>query len=298
MLVRRLTIQWLGVAAATLFCGALVLGVPEGGSGARGDIWSSTVGHFLIKWTSDNIVIVRDDQQLQPVLSFKTIARADWDALVRQTPDRSLEGETTYRILSVVGPFLSLEEGNYCDCGGAHPTAHKGFLAIDLSKSKKNQLAPVSLSSIFSEKDINSALRSNELVARALKNSDATMASSLESLVKALEFKPVEVGECSYYFGNDLLSNFAFYSTEADRVVVAIGLSHAVEVCRGQMTQIRIRLPIPKATQAELEEAKQRTAGFLMVDAKQVSGDASTVIQFSTKVPDHGATASKGKQVK
>ncbi len=105
--------------------------------------------------------------------------------------------------------------------------------------------------------------------------------SSLPDLLKALEFKSVQVGECGYFFDDDLLNNFAFYSVQDDKVAVRISLSHAAEVCRGQITQIGLLLTIPESLKAQLHQAQNRKAGFLMKDAAKLTHDAITTYKFS-----------------
>ena len=107
--------------------------------------------------------------------------------------------------------------------------------------------------------------------------------ASLSELLQAIQSKPVRVGECSYYFSPDAMTNFAFYSAEATDVSVRISLSHASEVCRGQMTQIGIHLPIPASLQTEFDAAKEGKSGFLMAGARRVAAAAETSFTFATK---------------
>jgi hypothetical protein len=149
-----------------------------------------------------------------------------------------------------------VEQEDDCDCGGAYPSSSKRFRAIDSSKSAPDRAASASLTDIFPEDSILPALRGDKLVADALKNREGPPPASLADLVAAIQFKSVQVKDCSYSFGADLLSDFAFYAVEGNNVAVRISLSHAAEVCRGQMTQLGILLPIPESLKTALEAAR------------------------------------------
>jgi hypothetical protein len=243
----------------------------------------TSVGEYSIERSPKDIVVARLDKPDKPILSFKAMAESDWDRLTKESPDQPMQSERSYRVLSAVGPFLSVEEEDDCDCGGAHPTASKRFRAFDLRKSSADHSAALSLIDIFPEESVFAALRSDKLVASALKDSEAPPPPSLSELLKAIQSKPVHVGECSYYFSPDLLTDFAFYSAEAKDVSVRISLSHASEACRGQMIQVGIRLPIPASVGAEFDAARAGKSGFLMARAKRVTEGAETTFTFSTK---------------
>jgi len=66
-------------------------------------------------------------------------------------------------------------------------------------------------------------------------------------------------------------------------VAVRISLSHAAEVCRGQMTQIGILLPIPESLKAALEAARSGKSGILLQQANREFASARTSITFATK---------------
>jgi hypothetical protein len=79
-----------------------------------------------------------------------------------------MEAEFTYGLLSAVGSYLSLQEGVYCDCGGAHPTAVKRFRAIQLDSGAHGLPSPASLTSIFPQRAVFTALMADSIVAKAL----------------------------------------------------------------------------------------------------------------------------------
>ena len=79
------------------------------------------------------------------------------------------------------------------------------------------------------------------------------------------------------------LSNFAFYSVQGNNVAVRISLSHAGEVCRGQMTQLGILLPIPESMKAAVAAASAGKSGLLMQRAAREFEGQQTTFTFATK---------------
>lgn len=277
----RLARSWrvLATAVVLCLCSAGLRGVGGGLVPPRA-IWKATVGDFSIQWSKSDILVSR---AAATVLSFKAIAYADWEKISQPAADQPMQSERSYRILSAVGPFLSLEQQDDCDCGGAHPSSSKRFRAFDLSKSSPGHASPAKLTDIFPEQDILGALRNDKLVAEALKVGEGPAPASLAELVGALQFKSVQVKECSYYFGPDLLSNFAFYSVEGNNVAVRISLSQAAEVCRGQMTQLGILLPIPESMKAAIAAAVAAKSGLVMQHAAREFEGQQTTFTFATK---------------
>ena len=64
---------------------------------------------------------------------------------------------------------------------------------------------------------------------------------------------------------------------------VRFGLGHFVEVCRGQMVQVGVLVPVRPRFRDAILAADARRAGFLMKDARRVGGDAATTIEFGGK---------------
>ncbi|HEY4765500.1 MAG TPA: hypothetical protein VIH75_17630 [Candidatus Sulfotelmatobacter sp.] len=266
------------LAAVLLLCGGS--GSAQAASSEAHEIWKSSSDGFSIEWTKKDIVVTRANA---PVLSFEAIAESDWNKISQPAADQPMQSARSYRILSAVGHFLSVEQEDDCDCGGAHPSSSKRFRAIDLSKSAPDRAASTSMTDIFPEGSILSALRGDKLVADALKNLEGPQPASLAELVAVIQFKSVQVKDCSYYFGADLLSDFAFYAVEGNKVAVRISLSHAAEVCRGQMTQLGILLPIPESLKTALEAARSGKSGILLQQANREFASAQTSITFATK---------------
>jgi hypothetical protein len=228
---------------------------------ARPVSWKGKSGNYAIECSKVGLKVTRADTG-KPVFDAGADAKAAWTVMVRNAKGAPMEAQFTYRVLSAIGPYLSLEEVDYCDCGGAHPTAVKRFRAIDLGHAAHS--SPASLPAIFSERTVFTALLADPAVAKAL---PPPKPESLKQLLATLRDLTLKVKDCEYGFNDDLLSSFAFYDASDGHVSVRLGLPSAEEVCRGQMTQLGLSLSVPEALGAAILEAKQQRGGLLMLNS-------------------------------
>lgn len=272
----------LRLSPSVLLCcsAALACQLQAQGAGPGRTIWKGKSGKYAIEWSATNLKVTRAAGP-RSVFDAAADAKTAWSGFVRNSNGAPMEAEFTYRLLSAVGPYLSLEEGVYCDCGGAHPTAVKRIRAIELDRSSLGPPSPASLTSIFPERAVFAALMADPAVAKALR--DDPKPESLAGLLQTLQDETVKVKDCEYEFPGDLLSSFAFHDSQDGSVSVRLGLPSAVEVCRGEMIQLGLTLPTPQARRAWFLEAKERRSGLLMVDAPRNGRSAVTSFQFSQK---------------
>ncbi len=208
---------------------------------------------FTVQSTAADLKAFRAADPKRPVLDMRQVALADWKKL-SQDADTKITASYDFQVLSLVGPVLSIEEDDYCDCGGAHPTAGKLFRAIDLKQSHASEAVPAQITSLFPAESVLKALLADSVVKKVLPAGKKP--ELLDALVKALAMKTVQVGECDYYFPEELLSRFAVFDVKGTQAAVRFSLSHESEICRGQMTQIGVELPIPAALQVALEQGQ------------------------------------------
>jgi hypothetical protein len=271
----------LPVSRPVLLCcsAAFVWQLQAQGPGPDRTIWKGKSANYAIEWSNTNLKVT---QAANPLSIFDAAARAKtaWSGFVRNSNGASLEADFTYRLLSAVGPYLSLEEGMYCECGGAHPTSVKRFRAIELRVPQESP-SPASLTSIFPEGNVFAALVGEPTVAGAL-GADPKP-KSLAGLLGTLQDKTVKVKDCEYEFPDDLLSSFAFNQAQGGNVSVWLGLPAAGQVCRGEMIQLELTMPTPQTIRAWLLDAKERRSGLLMVDSPRDARSAVTSFHFSQK---------------
>lgn len=156
-------------------------------------------------------------------------------------PEYDIEGG----VLSVVGDVVSytITEGGFC--GGAHPFNSTSFNTIDLKTGK-----PVELSALFEAKSIEDALNADKFVKELRAKRDQ------------------DLDDCKYMVMEPDAKTraFAFHHVKGEEVAVRLGLSHSVEVCRGEFAQVGVYLKPKAELLKQLEQAK--TAGLLMETLK------------------------------
>jgi hypothetical protein len=260
-LLNALTLLLLGMA-----------GVPHA---EKQEIWRGNSAGFSVVWTKSDIVVSRAGKQ---VVSFRDAALREWREVAQKSPSEAISGETSFRILSLAGTVLTVEEERYCDCGGAHPSDMRRFLAVSLVDSRSAILATARLTSWFSSHEILRALLSDPLVRATLQQENVSNPTkSLNELLNLLNFETVRVGECPYLFNKNMLEAFAFFSDASDRAEIRISLSHAAEICRGQLTQIHLSLPATGELGKILRTAERE---HRLMDAMQKFSDEKTIVPF------------------
>jgi hypothetical protein len=247
--------------------------------------WQGNSAGYRITWTAKNL----QAQHLPEPVVFDAgrYGQKSWADIVEDMDAGNYYAEFGFRLLSVVGPVLSISERDFCSCGGAHPMIGKQFVAVDLTKSKPADLARTPLTQYFPSVSIYNALIKDSVVKAVLPK--GTVPGSLEALLQAVKGNHYTKGECAYEFGDSFLEQFAFYDYKDGRAIVRLSLSHASEICRGNMIQVGIELPVPEGPmKAALESARLRQQGILMKDINaMVDNDAATVVKFPLETPKH-----------
>lgn len=245
--------------------------IPEKSRKDEGVIWQERLAGYQITWTPDDIIARRGGTSSGGYsLKESTEKERKSDSLAVKGSEECVN-EQKAKILSVVGPIVSMERSEYSNCpGAAHPNVTTWYVAVDVAKPDKM----LKLTDFFEEKDILSALLDDAIVKKTLERANIfDRPKSLEDLMKHLTASPPD---CHYQFSDDLLTRFAFHHLENSSVAVRLGLSHGIEACRGEVTQIGLLLPIPKKWEGFLKQAEERKEGFLMKDQKKVSEERGT----------------------
>jgi hypothetical protein len=248
-------------------------------------IWSGQSGGFTIRWTTADLVARPTRSPARTVFSAKALAEHQWKSIEKDGVEEYYEYNRTFELLSVVGSIVSYSDTEYCACGGAHPTAYVQFKAIDLAKparvGDKESGRAVKLNDLFPESDILKALLADSMIRKALEASQKPEPKTLAKLIEAIAYQMFESEDCSYSASEDMLARFAFHHVEGDQVAVRLSISHGAEVCRGQMLQVGILLPIPASLKNSLTLAANGKAGFLMKDQKRIALDRTTSFNFT-----------------
>jgi hypothetical protein len=223
-------------------------------------IWRGRSGGFDITWDTSDVSARRvGDGRL--VFSLKQAFDAERAGRTGDDDPPIREEMVTYRLLSVVGSIVSLEQYWYCDCGGAHPISGR-------------------------------ALTADRLIRGVMDSVDVRTARSLAALVDTLKYQGTFVAtpdddeqgmECSYSVGESFPSDFALHHVENGQLAIRFSLSHSVEICRGRMVQVGVLVPVPPRLQPALMAADARRSGYLMKDVRRIAGDRETRIEWEAK---------------
>jgi hypothetical protein len=256
---------------------------------AQARVWRSRSAGYEVTWSASDIS-ARRLRDGAGVFSARAIADREWAAMQadhdEEVPVR--EWEQRYRVLSLVGGVLSLEEATYCDCGGAHPISWTRFVAYDLARSTLAHPQLAVITRLVDEASLVRALAADALLRQAM-DSAGVRGFTRVSEVAALRSQTVQPpsGECTFAVGEDFPSNFALHHLDGGRVAVRFSLSHSVEVCRGMMIQLGVlATPLPGIREA-LTAAAARRAGVLMKDGRSV-GPGRTVLRYHPEMAKPG----------
>jgi hypothetical protein len=126
-------------------------------------IWRGRSGGFDITWSEDDVTARRVSDGAR-VLSLKRRFEKEWNQPRGEDENEVRDVYQAFRVLSVVGSVVSLEEAWYCDCGGAHPIAYAGFVAYDLARSTLDAPDTASVTRLVDEAPLVRALSADRVV--------------------------------------------------------------------------------------------------------------------------------------
>jgi hypothetical protein len=208
-----------------------------------------------------------------PVFSYVRWARAAFERDLETLAQGEDAGvpltvrEADVTPLSWVGPLLAFRERLYTTMPGreAHPAGETRFVALHVDEHAPGSARAVSLADYFEEKVLLRELRKEPRVERALRGGKTPV--DLAELLGVLTAAEPTVGTECYSFPDDLLRRFCFDHVAGDRVAVRLALA-GTAVCREQLTEIHLLLPMPPALARPLSDASSGQVGFLATRQK------------------------------
>ncbi|HYH82899.1 MAG TPA: hypothetical protein VEX86_24105, partial [Longimicrobium sp.] len=190
---------------------------------AQQTIWRGRSGGYDVAWTDRDISARRASDGVV-VFSARRITDAEWTQMQRDHDDEVpvKEYERKYRLLSVVGTVLSLEEATYCDCGGVHPILWTRFVSYDVARGTAARPHAVAATDLVPEADLLRALTADRLIRQAMDSANVRRFATLRALTAGLEQTPIQPpGEqCTYGVGEAFPSSFAVHHVEYGRVAL------------------------------------------------------------------------------
>ena len=246
-------------------------------------IWRGRSAGYDVTW-SDRDIAARRASDGALVLSARSITDAEWREMQSDHDDEVpvREYERKYRLLSVVGSILSLEEATYCDCGGAHPISWTRFVSYDVARGTVARPHPVAATEVVPEGALLRALTADRLIRQAMDAAQVRSFPTLRALAEALKTQAIEPAgqDCTFAVGEEFPTEFAFHHVENGRVAVRFSLGHYVEVCRGMMIQVGVLVPpLPRWNEA-FRTADASRAGYLMKNLAAIAGRRRTVFNY------------------
>ncbi len=202
-------------------------------------VHSVSSGGWEFKWSGEIMLAINDTTgTLDTLFVNHSIPQTD-------TSDYYYEDE--YRVMSIVGPYVSWSY-SYDGSGGPHPIA-----GIRYETHVPGNFGRISLPEIFPEIEIQRALLADTLILSHLRKQSP---ANLTDLVGSLD------GGCEMDL-DDILTSFAIGAIESDSVTVNFGITHGCEVMRGNFTEMTIKLPLPgNQRQMFIEARKNQTTGW------------------------------------
>jgi hypothetical protein len=246
-------------------------------------IWRGRSAGYDVTWSTRDVAARRVSDGVV-AFSARRVTDAEWAEMQgdhdEEVPVR--EYERRYRLLSVVGSILSLEEATYCDCGGAHPISWTRFVSYDVARGTAARPHEVAATELVPEAALLRALTTDPLIRQAMDSAHVRSFASLRALTEALKTQPIEPagGDCTFGVGEAFPSAFALHHVEGGRVALRFSLGHYVEVCRGMMIQVGVLVPPLPRLSGALAAAGQRRAGYLMKDVAAIAGARRTVLDY------------------
>lgn len=145
-----------------------------------------------------------------------------------------------YRLLSVVGPFVSFREDWSAVIGGRTSKGTR-YVTVDIRQGRD-----VSLTALYDEKTLLKALLKNRVVATEL---GKRKVNSLKELFRSPR------RSCGPFLNSIILSSFAFHHVKRNSVGVRLCVFEGCEVMRGASRQLDITLPLPKLYKTDFKNA-------------------------------------------
>lgn len=169
-----------------------------------------------------------------------------FESMVAETEE---DGQSTYKMLSVVGTTISYSNSWYFE-GGAHPSYGTAWSSVDLESPAINLVA------LFGERPVFEGLMRDPLVQSAIAGELAEREArpapgNWRELVERAD------GGCFASMGDRLLTDYYFaYRLGGTMVAVQIGLTHGCEVNRGSFTKLSmLYFPIPDEMKPDFDRA-------------------------------------------
>ncbi len=175
--------------------------------------------------------------------------------------------DASFKVLSVVGPYLSTEVVVNGYTGGAHPYAGRNYSSVNTDKitvsetnaNTRSAKANYNVFDLANDADIAAALKGDTFLQRKLgpKLAGARTTADIHKMM-VVKFN----SGCDMYVPDDINSAFSQlaifdYSKEQNRMQVRVGFSYGCEAARGNFVQLGLSLKPTASFTAQLNSELQ-----------------------------------------
>ena len=255
-------------------------------------IFTGESGGFKLTWTTKDVVVRPAQASSRIVFSAKSMAEQEFknDTMVEEgeaPPD--CEAGRQFTLLSVVGPLISyLDEATMSCRGAAHAMHSVSFRTLNLSEPdpdgiSSSGLKQMRLDNLFTEADLLRGFLAEPIIKKTIEGAGMPPPRTLRNLDEQfLSSGILDVNSGVGFVALEPMSNFAFHHLDQNSVAIRICITPTSGPERGSFSQLGILLPTPQGLKQSLRQADSRQAGFLMKDYKNVSGNQTTRIDFTS----------------
>jgi hypothetical protein len=241
-------------------------------------IWAGTSDGFPIRWTTKEISVTSNPPSKARPVAFSDTGLTILDfSQAGSTQTTNCDFERTSSILSVVGPWLSLQHVDEMRCGSAEATRQTQALAIDLTHPAKRP----ELTDIFPEHAVLLALLQAPPLSHTLAALHAAPPRTTAALVALLA---AANAVCGSAFPKDFLNRFAFERVRGTLVLVRLGLPMS---CKA--SEVLAWLPVPPADVRAFQLAAKGRQGFLLADQPAIARQRATTILYHLRTSGGGS---------
>ena len=258
-------------------------------------IWSGKSGGFAIEWTTADLSAKSAADPARQAFSLRELLAQYW-ATAELANKHDLEtlaeeakqtGETPvgptpcrleyeYRVLSIVGALLSVEErfSSSCKNDDGQPGKTTQYIAIDLNKPAPE---PAMGSAILPQASLSRFWPKKTVLGAPL------VSFQSESPKYDKKHPPQTIAAASRERFESHEEAFAFERLVNGQVTVRIGLPPPMGVCQRCLDEFGVSLSVPEALRGALSLAQSAQEGFLMSQSAAIAGGKATRLVFSTK---------------
>lgn len=248
-------------------------------------IWTGFSRTKKIAWNKKDLLI--SDRSEGSLYSFwRNRAVEDFSNLKRDSTGLKCLYGRDLQVLSIVGDLISISDRLSIDCGT--DSSFLNFLTFDLSTvenmptlNSANSVRSVSLKELFSNEDLFAAISKTLEMTELIKSERFDRRPKDLAALLALISEKYSYHKAGDFALSEELENFAFVSTQQDKVVVRLFVLPTSGYNAKSYKHIDIWLPRPGGLAIQLDRAAEFKEGFLLGDQLPLFRESKSRLECS-----------------